>query len=269
LATTMALELESQSLESCTPDDLQQTCELAYLCLRDYPKDNLIAYGLLMLTSGLCWTCAYIIYIVACRDGTYRGVPFAALILNLSWEFVFSFVWIEQMGAVQRNVNRIWFFFDCFLFLQYARCAYLQNKSSSAQEAMNLQQMMVSVAQYTLLAVTLAAMLICLIRELHDYSGIYMAFGQNVVMSILFTWEIWNTITTTTKDFHFSSTVAAGTLRCVGTLAASLAIGQWVRASVKTTPLLMFLFVGCFVWDIMYVGTAVRCWYRQQKQPDE
>jgi hypothetical protein len=48
-------------------------------------------------------------------DRTY-GMPLAALCANLSWEFIFAFVYPHDLP--QRVVNMVWFSFDLVILVQ-------------------------------------------------------------------------------------------------------------------------------------------------------
>lgn len=221
----------------CSPSDSQ----IAYLCLA-YAKHPSGVTSVAMLASGLFWTAAYVTYIVAIRrHGAYIGVPIAALYLNIAWETVFAWIWTEQMGTSQRIVNRLWWTFDVALFIGFIRYEFWNRPG-----------------WYIMLGFTLIALLVCIIVELEDYNGIYMAFGQNLVMSILFCYELWTSPkASTARSIHFLR--VGGICRLVGTACASFTF--WYR----TTPsvLLRCLFLTIFVWDAAYVASA--CWQLQRE----
>lgn len=225
-----------------------EECLLASLCLN---TSGYVAWYCphAMLVSGICWTGAYILYIAGShRLRRYAGVPFVALVLNLTWEFVFGFVWTAHMDRVQLIVNRVWFSFDVVLLAQYLK--------------FHKTWTVVGMAGSSLLTATLIAFLVCLVTELSDYNGIYMAFGQNLVMSILFYDELGllehkEEIIATDNAW---TSWGAGILRWVGTAAASLCISTTIKDPIRESPLLMLLFVGCFVWDTLYVARAYYLW---------
>ncbi len=69
-----------------------------------------------MVGSGVLWTLAYLLMIRrGFLDRTY-GMPLVALCANLSWEFIFSFVYPHDLP--QRAVNVVWFSFDLVILLQ-------------------------------------------------------------------------------------------------------------------------------------------------------
>jgi hypothetical protein len=67
-------------------------------------------FDILLVGSGILWTVTYLLIIRrGFLDHTY-GMPLVALCANLSWEFIFSFVFPH--GPVQRPVNVVWFSLD-------------------------------------------------------------------------------------------------------------------------------------------------------------
>src|SRR3954465_11869358 len=80
----------------------------------------------LTLISGVCWTIVYILIIIrSFKDKTY-GMPFWALAFNISWEAIFSFVFLFATMPLQTVINRIWFLFDIAIVIAY--CLYGQKE---------------------------------------------------------------------------------------------------------------------------------------------
>jgi hypothetical protein len=102
-------------------------------------------------------------------------MPLIALCANISWEFIFSF--ILPSSAPQLFINYLWFGLDCVIVYQFFR--YYKN------EFPNLSSSKAFVALGLLL---FSAFIIILSGSilLGDHRGVYAAFGQNLLMSILF-----------------------------------------------------------------------------------
>lgn len=81
------------------------------------PKNysNLLA-GCLNASCGILWTTAYILYVQQARKDNSYGMPLLALILNISWEFVYTFVY--HLNGVGRLFHFPWVFIDGFLFYE-------------------------------------------------------------------------------------------------------------------------------------------------------
>ena len=76
-------------------------------------------FDILLVGSGVLWTVTYLLIIRrGFLDHTY-GMPLVALCANLSWEFIFSFVFPH--GPVQRPVNIVWFCLDLIILYQLLR----------------------------------------------------------------------------------------------------------------------------------------------------
>lgn len=222
-----------------------EACRKAYLCLTDLPVSRPIPHW--RPISALSWSLAYVLYIAGSqKHARYRGVPFPALALNLAWEFAFSFVWTKAQSVAQLVIHRAWLGLDVLLAVQFIRFEWKKVRRH--------------LVWYLLLAVTLGTFLFVFIVELNDYTGTYMAFGQNLVMSILFVEQALETGTERNSDPW--TTWVAGALRLVGTAAPSAAIFQmyYDPDAEKSQPLLPFLFVGCFVWDALYVFVTFKRW---------
>ena len=108
------------------------------------------------------------------KDKTY-GMPLIALCANISWEFIFSF--ILPHSPPQLFVNYLWFGLDYVIVFQFFR--YHKN------ELENLSSLKVCTA-FGLLIVSSFSVILSEAILLDDNDGVYAAFGQNILMSILF-----------------------------------------------------------------------------------
>ncbi|KIJ32228.1 hypothetical protein M422DRAFT_141550, partial [Sphaerobolus stellatus SS14] len=64
----------------------------------------------------LLWTAAYILYVKQAREDRSYGMPLLALILNISWEFVYTFVY--RRNGVGRFFHFPWVFIDGILVME-------------------------------------------------------------------------------------------------------------------------------------------------------
>src|SRR5579871_5661190 len=76
-------------------------------------------FTLLMLGSGIFWTITYILIIRRSFLGHTYGMPLPALCANISWEFIFSFIYPPSI--IQHIVNLVWFSLDVVIFIQLLR----------------------------------------------------------------------------------------------------------------------------------------------------
>jgi hypothetical protein len=74
---------------------------------------------MLQIGSGVFWTAVYVLIIrLGFRDKTY-GMPIAALCANVSWEFIFAFLYPH--APPQNYINIVWFGFDLVIVFQTLR----------------------------------------------------------------------------------------------------------------------------------------------------
>ena len=132
-------------------------------------------FGLLLFSTGIFWTITYLLIIrKGYQDKTY-GMPVAALCANLSWKFIFSFIYPSRLS--QRLINFIWLGLDLIIFSQ------LLNYGSRDFPYLLKAQFYLMVF-FGLVTSFGTILLIC--QEFQDFGGVYAAFGQNLMMSILF-----------------------------------------------------------------------------------
>jgi hypothetical protein len=129
----------------------------------------------ILVGSGVLWTLTYLLIIrQGFLDRTY-GMPLAALCVNLSWEFIFAFVYPHDLP--QRAVNVVWFSFDLVILGQ----VLLYGPREFGNLSRRLFYAGFALALGTAFGAVLATTL-----EFDDFDGAYSAFGQNLMMSILF-----------------------------------------------------------------------------------
>ncbi|MBI4522454.1 MAG: hypothetical protein HY695_01435 [Deltaproteobacteria bacterium] len=187
----------------------------------------------LQIGSGVCWTLVYIFIIkLGFQEKTY-GMPIAALCANISWEFIFSFIYPHE--PPQNIISVVWFIFDLAIVYQALRFG----KSEFDRE--------VAAGFFYptfLLTLTLAfSAVLAITWEFRDWDGKYAAFGQNLMMSILFIAMLLKR-----KNVRGQSIYIAF-FKMVGTLLPSILFFLSFPASV----LLNFLYISIFVFDLIYL----------------
>jgi len=193
-------------------------------------------FNQLMIGSGVCWTITYLLIIRrGIIDLTY-GMPAAALFANLAWETIYSFIYPHNMP--QLAVDRVWFTFDLLILLQYLRFGPPVHKIRMAG-GFYLQ---------SALGFAVTFMLVFLIgNEFKDTNGAYAAFGQNLMMSVLFV------VMLRQRNGIGGQSIYIGVFKMLGTLLASAAF-YFQTKTYSHSPLLQFLFVAIFVYDAVYIG---------------
>src|SRR5689334_17327658 len=86
------------------------------------------------LASGIFWIITYACVIrQGLLDRTY-AMPFLALAMNITWEFLFTFAYPDVGGTLQESINAVWFVADIAIlavYLKFWRSDYPKNLSET------------------------------------------------------------------------------------------------------------------------------------------
>ena len=205
-------------------------------------------YTGLMIIGGIFWSLTYILIIRrGFIDKTY-GIPLAALCANISWEAIFSF--IHPHSPPQLYINYIWFFLDVIIVLQFLKYG------KSEFPKFSIRQFYVTF----LMALTTAFFMVLFITyQFNDFDGAYSAFGQNLMMSILFITMLLS------RNDHRGQSIFIALFKMLGTGISSLAFYLYQPIS-QGSFLFAFLFVSIFIYDLIYFGIIYQK-YREYKIP--
>jgi len=184
----------------------------------------------LQIGSGILWTAVYILIIrLGFSEKTY-GMPIPALCANISWEFIFSFLYPHN--APQNYINIVWFVFDLVIVAQTLRFG----KSS-------FEPGWLFYPAFVLGLVTSFAAILAITHEFTDWDGRYSAFGQNLMMSVLFVALLLKRRDVTGQSIYIALGKMIGTI-----LPSSLFFLRF-----PDSPLLNFLYLAIFIFDLIYV----------------
>lgn len=200
--------------------------------LQDPVKLEGIIAHILQISSGLFWTLTYLLIIRRSYiDKTY-GMPMVAICANISWEFIFSFVYPHPQP--QLYIDYLWLLFDLGILVQYL----LYGKKEFPK------QLPVSLFLPTFLFTLIyAALLILLVsQEFNEYIGIYAAFGQNLIMSVLFIHLLLKRADASGQSLYIAL------CKMIGTIFPSVLFYLYFPHSY----LLLLLYAGIFVFDLTY-----------------
>lgn len=188
----------------------------------------------IMIGSGICWTLTYLLIIRrGIFDLTY-GMPAAALFANLAWETIYSF--ILPHSAPQVIVDRIWFAFDVLILLQYLRFGSVIRR---------VQKTWTFYMEFILGFGITCLLILFLSDALKDKYGAYAAFGQNLMMSVLFI------VMLRERKSIDGQSIYIATFKMLGTLLASIAFYTQTKIY-SHSHLMQLLFVGIFIYDLLY-----------------
>lgn len=195
-----------------------------------------------MMIGGLFWSATYILIIRrGFKDKTF-GMPMAALCANISWEAIFAFV--TPHGAPQLYVNYVWFALDAVIVVQFLKYGKKEFPNIPRWQFYAAFALGLSIAIPMILAVN---------YELEDTVGAYAAFGQNLMMSVLFVMMLINRKGIGGQSFYIAL------FKMIGTGLSSTAF-YFFRPVTQESVLLPLLFVAIFVFDLIYtVGIYCKC----------
>src|SRR5687768_9771182 len=90
--------------------------------LQDPVQINQTVAHILQISSGLFWTLTYLLILRRGYLDRSYGMPMLALCANLSWEFIFSFVYPHPQP--QLYIDYLWLLFDVGILIQYLRLGH-------------------------------------------------------------------------------------------------------------------------------------------------
>jgi hypothetical protein len=196
-------------------------------------------YNTLIIIGGAFWSLTYILIIRrGIIDRTF-GMPLVALCANISWEGVFSF--IVPQSLTQLYINYAWFILDLFIVFQFLR--YGKSEFNNISNKMFY-------AVFLLALVTAFGLILSITYEFKDWQGSYAAFGQNLIMSVLFIAMLFS------RGNLRGQSIYIALFKMFGTGIFSLAF--YIYQPIAQGVLLPFLFVSIFVYDILYIGLVYR-----------
>lgn len=193
------------------------------------------------LISGVLWTVTYVLVIrKGLRDRSY-AMPMVAMVVNISWEFLFTFVYPSVGGATQEAINVVWLLLDVgivFTYVKYWRSDYSAHLSPKL--------VWVRFAGVFLLAIPL---LIATVSQFGEIAGSgYTAFGDNLLMSALFITMLRR------RGNRRGQSLAIAWAKLLGTVTAS--ISQYLYD--PTNAVWNVLYVEILALDLLYVVMLTR-----------
>jgi hypothetical protein len=199
------------------------------------------------IASGAFWLITYLLILKRGYQDKACGMPMGALCLNISWEFIFSFVYPQS--GIQLIINIAWCLLDSFIVVQYLRYEAARRPADTSAAFFYAAFLSILAASY--LTVLLAT------REFDNSAGYYTAFGQNLLMSILFIRMLLDR-----KDLAGQS-LYIGAAKMLGTLCASVLVFVYAPESHLT----VFFAWAILFFDLAYIALYVQKSIRLKIQP--
>jgi hypothetical protein len=187
----------------------------------------------LKIGSGIFWTLAYLLIIRrGFLDKTY-GMPIIALCANIAWEFIFGFVYPHEPPQLYADI--VWFLFDCVIVYQALRFGKSTLKGFLPKNAFYP-----AFALSLILSVTL---ILGITYEFQDWIGRFAAFGQNLMMSVMFVAMLLR------RDDVSGQSIYIAIFKMLGTILPCILFYSRFPASF----LLNTLYVAIFIFDMLYL----------------
>lgn len=193
------------------------------------------AFQAMSVASGGCWMVAYALIIRrGWLDRSY-GMPLVAVCVNISWEFIFTFLIPHEVP--QSYINAGWLVLDLFILGQLL--VFWRSDFRRLDELVFYPFVIAALLASLGLIYTMAAEF--------DTCGAYSAFGQNFLMSILFMIMLFQ------RNSLVGQSVYIGLVKLAGSGLASL--GAWMFVPLaQQSAVLRYLFVVILLFDLSYVA---------------
>jgi hypothetical protein len=211
--------------------------------------DGLWTIKMIEITGGVVWAVAYFLIIQRGFLDRAYGMPLVALCANVSWEFIFSVVPYPPNNPYYRAVHLVWLFLDLiilFQLLKYGPREFVRLSKGTFY------------AMFGLAFVTSFCTILFVTREFQDSDGYYSAFGQNLLMSVLFITMLYS------RRSLRGQSLSIALSKMLGTALYSLALyldPPDLGPGDSISLLLLFLSVAILLFDLIYV---VMVWARRR-----
>lgn len=194
------------------------------------------------LGMGLFWIITYILIIKQGFKDKKYGMPMAAICANISWEFIFAFMYPQN--DLQRMITFLWFMLDIIIMMQYLRYGHKEYR-----------KLIPSKIFYASFSITLGAsffIILAMMHEFNDIAGKYAAFSQNLMMSGLF-------IALLLQRGNLSGqSMSIAVCKMLGTVFAVVGFYMYFR-----TPLITIISLATLFYDGLYIVLIYRL-YRKK-----
>ena len=202
--------------------------------------DSPLVMGVLIF-ANLMWAIAYVLIIYHGFKYKTYGVPMVAICLNISWEFIYSFI-IMDPNPIRLLLYRIWFVLDCIIIFQL----FIYGKK--AQLLPYLKE-----HYHVFLVTTLISAyfgMTYFIAYYDDHTGAESALIINLLMSVLFVFLFLQ------RNTMRGLSYGAAWTKMIGTALTSVVVYYLYppeKPDQHDFRFLTFLSVLIFLWDILYI----------------
>lgn len=210
---------------------------------------------LLELLCGVFWIITYIMIILkSFKDNTY-GMPIFALVLNLAWEFTFSFIYPPENFLLARIIFTIWLILDFVILYtvliygyNYVKCKNIINK-----KLFNITIFILIIFSIIFMILASNEFSILYGNSVYQASG-FIANLQNLIMSILFV------NMTLSRGNLKGQSIYIGIFKWIGTLMIAILKFSGILPYTITELFIIFLIQ---LFDIIYIYLIYRISYQK------
>ncbi len=196
------------------------------------------------LGMGLFWIITYILIIKQGLQDKRYGMPMVAICANISWEFIFSFMYPQN--DLQRIITLLWFILDIFIMMQFLHYGHKEYKKIVPRKIFYSSFLITLVVSFF----TILAMM----HEFNDLEGKYAAFIQNLMMSGLF-------IALFLQRGNLSGqSMGIAVCKMIGTMFAAVGFYMYFR-----TPLITIISLATLIYDWLYIVLIYRFYVKNAK----
>lgn len=195
----------------------------------------------------LLWIAVFILIIRrGFLDRTF-GLPFAAVLVNLAWDSISSFVYPAPVPQVYFEM--LFAVFDVIILYQMLR--FWRTEFPYLTPAWFYGAVVLGLITAAVLCLTIS-------NEFKDFANVYAGFGGNLLGSILFVVMLLQRRDVRGQSFYIALA------KWLGTGSASLGVILYPPPGFAQSILLPTLCLGMFVYDLIYVVLV----YRQCRAQD-
>jgi hypothetical protein len=203
----------------------------------------------LMVLMGAFWTAAYALIIMkGFKDKTY-GMPMAALCVNLTWEFIFSFVMPFQ-EAFFLPLNLVWLSLDAIMAFQLLKYGPKEFPQLPAWQFYGFVALGLLFGSLATLAITFDA---------NDHTGTYSGFGAALLMAVCYVQMLVARRSLRGQNLWIAVAKMLGSL--MPAVGYHLFMPEYTHSQI-----LRFLYVSIVVFDLTYIAMVV-AHRRKERQP--
>lgn len=194
------------------------------------------------ILSILClsfWIVSYVLILRQARVDRRVGMPLVPLCINVSYEFIFGFVYPDIPPMC--HVNRLWFAVDLLLVAQYLRYG--------REEFTALLPRRWFVPSFVLTLVLAYVGVLAVTAEFNDYvGGNYSGWGDQLLLSASFIFMLTRRRSSAGQSMYIALSRVIGTICLIPVQ----------HALMPNSPLMMYLYASFLILDAIYIVLLYR-----------